>query len=71
MNSVMRIPLDTNPEQLARLVSLQLAFMEVCNAVAPTVQKSRCWNRVALHHMVYRSLREQFPALGSQNWRFR
>lgn len=66
MNSVMRIPLDTNPEQLARLVSLQDAFTTVCNAMAPTVQKSRCWNRVALHHMVYKSLREQFPALGSQ-----
>ena len=66
MNFVMRIALDTNAEQLARLVSLQDAFTEVCNALAPTVQKSRCWNRVALHHMVYKSLREQFPALGSQ-----
>lgn len=66
MNFVMRIPLATTPEQWARLVSLQDAFTEVCNALAPTVQKSRCWNRVALHHMVYKALREQFPALGSQ-----
>ena len=66
MNSVMRIPLTTSPEQLARLVALQQAFAQVCNALAPVVQKTRCWNRVALHHMTYKSLREQFPAMGSQ-----
>jgi hypothetical protein len=30
------------------------------------VQKSKVWNRVALHHLHYRNLREKFPALGSQ-----
>jgi hypothetical protein len=30
------------------------------------VQQTRVWNRVALHHMAYKSLRERFPALGSQ-----
>jgi hypothetical protein len=30
------------------------------------VQKTRVWNRVALHHMAYKPLREQFPQLGSQ-----
>lgn len=62
----MRIALATSPEQLARLVALQQAFAQVCNALAPIVQKTRCWNRVALHHMTYKSLREQFPAMGSQ-----
>ena len=66
MNFVIRIPLNTTPEQFARLQSLQSAFAQVCNALAPEVQKSRVWNRVALHHMHYRSLREKFPALGSQ-----
>ncbi|MBU3738721.1 MAG: hypothetical protein FGM55_07190 [Rhodoferax sp.] len=66
MNSVVRIPLTTNPEQAAQLVALQTAFAQVCNALAPLVQKTRCWNRVALHHMAYRSLREQFPGMGSQ-----
>ena len=42
------------------------AFAEVCNALAPEVQRTRVWNRVALHHMHYRALREKFPALGSQ-----
>lgn len=66
MNTVLRIPLDTTPEQQARLVALQTAFAEVCNALAPMVQQTRVWNRVALHHMAYKSLRERFPALGSQ-----
>lgn len=38
----------------------------VCNTLAPLVQSTACWNRVALHHMAYRSLRQQFPELGSQ-----
>ena len=66
MNSVVRVPLNTSPEQFARLQALQSAFAEVCNALAPEVQRTRVWNRVALHHMFYRSLREKFPALGSQ-----
>jgi len=66
MNSVLRIPLDTTAEQQARLVALQSAFAEVCNTLAPMVQQTRIWNRVALHHMAYKNLRERFPALGSQ-----
>jgi len=66
MNSSLRIPLNTNPEQLARLQALQASFAKVCNALAPTVQQTRVWNRVALHHLTYRSLREQFPEMGSQ-----
>jgi hypothetical protein len=59
-------PLNTNPEQLACLERLQAAFAEVCTALGPIVQETRCWNRVALHHLTYRKLREQFPDLGSQ-----
>ncbi|WP_114971934.1 hypothetical protein [Rhodoferax ferrireducens] len=66
MNFMLRIPLNTSPEQLARLQALQAAFAKVCNALAPTVQQTRVWNRVALHHLMYRSLRERFPELGSQ-----
>ncbi len=66
MKSVIRVPLNTTPEQYARLQALQTAFAEVCNALAPEVQRSRVWNRVALHHLHYRALREKFPALGSQ-----
>jgi hypothetical protein len=66
MNSTLRIPLTTNAEQHARLSQLQTAFAGVCNAIAPTVQQTKVWNRVALHHLKYRSLREQFPDMGSQ-----
>ena len=66
MNSKIVLRLDTNAEQLACLERLQAAFAEVCTALGPIVQETRCWNRVALHHLTYRKMREQFPALGSQ-----
>ena len=66
MNFLLRIPLNGSLEQLASLRALQHAFAQVCNALAPLVQQSRCWNRVTLHHLYYKQLREQFPAMGSQ-----
>jgi hypothetical protein len=66
MNSIIRVPLNTSPEQFGRLLALQSAFAEVCNVLAPEVQRSKVWNRVALHHLHYRNLRVRFPALGSQ-----
>ena len=66
MNSVLNIPLDASPAQVARLQALQSGFAQVCNALAPVVQQTRVWNRVALHHLTYRQLREQFPEMGSQ-----
>lgn len=61
-----RLQLKGSPEQHDKLVALQAAFAQVCNALAPIVQENRCWNRVTLHHLAYRQLRERFPALGSQ-----
>lgn len=66
MNSELRIPLNTTPEQAQRLLALQAAFAQVCNALAETVQQTRIWNRVVLHHLAYKRLREQFPTMGSQ-----
>lgn len=66
MKLVIRIPLQATPEQTQRLMALQQAFAQVCNVLAPMVQESGVWNRVALHHRAYRQLRQQFPALGSQ-----
>jgi hypothetical protein len=66
MTGPLIITLETSPELSAQLRQLQTAFAEVCNAIAPVVQETRCWNRVALHHIVYRNLRERFPQLGSQ-----
>jgi hypothetical protein len=66
MKHTLLVQLNTTPEQMARLQALQTAFVEVCNALAPIVQVTRCWNRVALHHLTYRVLRERFPHIGSQ-----
>lgn len=66
MNFLIRIPLNAAPEQQARLRELQVVFARACNELAPHVQQTRVWNRVALHHLHYRTLREKFPELGSQ-----
>ena len=66
MNYVLRVPLNATPEQVQRLHALQTGFARVCNALAPLVQQTRVWNRVALHHLSYRQLRERFPEMGSQ-----
>ena len=66
MNSALRTSLNTDPAQFANLEALQRAFSEVCNALAPIIRSTRCWNRVALHHLAYKTLRAQFPAMGSQ-----
>lgn len=66
MNAVIRIPLKTTQKQALQLQYLQHGFAQLCNALAPLVQSTRIWNRVALHHLAYRQLREQFPTMGSQ-----
>jgi hypothetical protein len=66
MKSVVRVALNATPQQAAKLSALQREFAAVCNALAPIVQQTRTWNRVALHHMTYKQMRERFPALGSQ-----
>jgi hypothetical protein len=66
MNSSLLVVLNASPEQAGRLRALQTSFAQVCNALTPLVQQERCWNRVTLHHLAYKSLREKFPAVGSQ-----
>ena len=51
---------------MQQLLRLQGVFAQACNVLAGVVVQNRCWNRVALHHLAYHRLREQFPALGSQ-----
>ena len=66
MNFSVRIALTPEPEQHQRLLDLQAVFAQACNDLAPVVQQTRVWNRVALHHTAYKGLRERYPALGSQ-----
>jgi hypothetical protein len=65
-NRVLSIPLQVTEEERARLIALQHAFAELCNALVPVVRQNRCWNRVGLHHLAYRALRACFPRMGSQ-----
>ncbi len=66
MVSTLVIPLNADPTQTRQLHALQQAFAAVCNVLSPLARETRCWNRVALHHLSYRQLRERFPQLGSQ-----
>ena len=60
------VPLQTNPLQFERLERLQKEFSSACNEVAQVAQEQQCRNRVALHHLVYRGVRQRHPALGAQ-----
>jgi hypothetical protein len=66
MNTHWRAALPTTQQDFARLVALQQTFATACNALSAQAQATRCWNRVALHHMAYKPLREAYPQLGSQ-----
>jgi putative transposase len=59
------IRLNVTPEQAARLSALRTAYADACNRLVPLVQSERCWNRVALHQLGYRRLRQQ-TSLGAQ-----
>ena len=66
MEHLFIVHLKSSEAQIAQLVALQSLFAKACNNLAPLVSHSRCWNRVALHHLAYKGLREAFPHLGSQ-----
>jgi hypothetical protein len=65
-NQILTIQLQVTAEERARLIALQQAFAELCNALVPVVRRNRCWNRVGLHHLAYHALRSRFPRMGSQ-----
>lgn len=65
MKRTVSIKLAPTPEQAEALQALQAAFAEACQAIVPSVVAQRCWNRVALHHLVYYPIRAESP-LGSQ-----
>lgn len=65
MKRTISIKLETIKEQEAQLFNLQEAFLFACNQLVPFVTEHRCWNRVALHNLSYKNIREQ-SALGSQ-----
>lgn len=66
MTKPLEIRLNVSPPQVEQLRRLQAEFVAACNFVSPVARANRCWNRVALHHLTYRDLRQRFPQLGSQ-----
>ena len=66
MKSRLILRLAVEETHLRSLERLQDVFAQACNVLAGIVAETRCWNRVALHHLAYRRLREEFPGLGSQ-----
>lgn len=60
------VRLTVPDDQKQRLAALQATFAEACNHIAAIVAQACCWNRVGLHHLAYRGVRERFPGLGSQ-----
>lgn len=66
MNRSVSLKLSTTMAQSTALGALAVEFSAACNAIVPVTQEHRCWNRVALHHLAYYSVRAQLPALGSQ-----
>jgi putative transposase len=65
MKRTISIRLKTNPEQGKQLLQLQEAYHAACNQIVPEVVEHRCWNRFALHSLVYDKIRRT-SALGSQ-----
>jgi putative transposase len=65
MKRTIAIKLKPTEDQSGKLANLQQEFAKACNLIVPSAIEHRCWNRVALHHMTYYSIREA-TKLGSQ-----
>jgi putative transposase len=65
MKRTISIRLDTTADQDKKLLQLQEAYYCACNQIVPEAVTNRCWNRVALHRLVYSKVRSTSP-LGSQ-----
>ena len=65
MKRTISIRLDTTLEQGEKLLQLQEAYFSTCNQIAAIARENRCWNRYALHTLVYSKVRKSSP-LGSQ-----
>jgi hypothetical protein len=66
MKNRLTLRLSVTPEQGLLLGELQRLFAEVCNVISDMAVESRCFNRVALHHLSYAHIRKAYPQLGSQ-----
>jgi len=65
MKRTISILLEVSKSQEKLLLMLRDAFLAACNAIVPTAVEHRCWNRIALHNLVYTQIRKT-SFLGSQ-----
>lgn len=66
MKKAIVLKLTLTQEQSDALLETQEFFADACNQIVSFAIKSRCWNRVALHHLCYYNVRENVSSLGSQ-----
>jgi putative transposase len=62
----MALKLTISEHQRQLLCELQELFAAACNQVAEAAASAKERNRVKLHHLCYRSLRQSLPKLGAQ-----
>ena len=65
MKRTISIRLEVTESQEKPLLQLRDMFLAACDAVVPAAMENRCWNRVALHNLVYSQIRKT-SSLGSQ-----
>ena len=65
MKRTISIRLDTSSDESTKLLQLKEAYWSACNQIASDARENRCWNRFALHKLVYSKVRKTSP-LGSQ-----
>ena len=66
MKRTIAVKLNVSSLQREALSELQEIFTEGCNQVAVVAALEKERNRVRLHHLCYRNLRQSLPKLGSQ-----
>ena len=66
MKRTIFIELECSEEKVSPLVDTAQLFAKACNLIATFAAENRCWNKFDLHHLCYYSVRDSFPALGSQ-----
>jgi len=52
--------LDCTKEEFDKLMKTVMAFRDACNYISEVAWNQRCFNPVALHHLVYYETRERF-----------
>ncbi|MBX7065841.1 MAG: IS200/IS605 family accessory protein TnpB-related protein [Parachlamydiales bacterium] len=66
MKRTIAIKLNISDQQSEALCELQEIFTKGCNQVAAVALLEKERNRIRLHHLCYRNLRQTLPRLGSQ-----